>query len=127
MEKFYYKNVLIGMRLSVMPKGSVPHTNGKQSLELLTLKYPRGSYLKAHVHLPRKRISKHLQECFIVLKGRARVDLYGSDKKFFKHIYLKAGQLFIALAGGHGFQIMEDAEMIELKNGPFVNDKSYID
>ncbi len=126
MEKIFYKNVLIGLRLSAMPSGSVPHTDGKQSLELLTLKYPRGSYLKAHRHLPRKRITNHLQECFIVRKGRVRLDLYGPDKKFFKYIYLKAGELFIALAGGHGFHIMEDAEMIELKNGPFKNDKDFI-
>ena len=115
------------MRLSIMPKGSVSHTDGKQSLELLTLKYPRGSYLKAHIHLPRKKTNRHLQECFIVRKGRVRMDLYGPDKKFFKHIYLKTGQLFIALAGGHGFRIMEDTEIIELKNGPFIDDKNYID
>ncbi|MDP2909589.1 MAG: hypothetical protein Q8N69_00760 [bacterium] len=127
MEKIFYKNVLIGMRLSVMPKGSVPHTDGKQSLELLTQKYPSGFYLKAHVHLPRKRITGCLQECFIVRKGKVRMDLYGPDKKFFKHIYLKAGELFIALSGGHGFHVMEDMEMIELKNGPFEDDKEFIE
>lgn len=115
------------MRLSVMPRGSVPHTDGKQSLELLTQKYPRGSYLKAHIHLPRKRVNKHLQECFIVRKGKVRIDLYGPDKKFFKFIYLKAGELFIALSGGHGFHVMKDVEMIELKNGPFKDDKDFIE
>lgn len=125
MPKIFYKNTLIGIKLSVMPKGSVPHTDGKQSLELLTLKYPKKTYLKAHVHIPRKRITNRLQECFIVLKGKARMDLFGPDKKFFKSIYLKPGQLFIALAGGHGFQMMEDTEMVELKNGPFKEDKDF--
>jgi hypothetical protein len=96
-------------------------------LELLTLKHPKGTYLKAHVHIPRKRITRHLQECFIVRKGKVRVDLYGPDKNLFKHIYLKAGELFIALTGGHGFHVMEDVEMIELKNGPFKDDKDFIE
>ncbi len=123
MEKIFYKNTLIGMKISAMPKGSVPHTDGKQSLELLTLKYAKNTYLKAHVHIPRKRITSHLQECFIVLKGKVRVDLFGPDKKFFKRIYLKTGELFFAFGGGHGFKMLEDAEMIELKNGPFKDDK----
>ena len=110
-----------------MSKGSIAHTDGKQSLELLTLKYPKGSHLKPHIHLSQKRITSHLQECFIVRKGRVRIDLYGPDKKFFKYVYLKAGELFIALAGGHGFHIMEDTEMVELKNGPFKDDKDFIE
>ena len=67
-----------------------------------------------------------MQECIIVKKGKIRVDLYGPDKKMFKKVVLKTGDLLILLNGGYGIHILEDAEMIELKNGPFVEDKVLI-
>lgn len=127
MEKIFYKGILIGICISSFPNGSVPHTEPNEGLGLLTLKHPKGTYLKAHVHLPKKRITNRLQECFIVRRGKVRVDLYGPDKKFFKYIYLKEGETFIALNGGHGFHFLENSELWETKNGPFREDKVFID
>lgn len=127
MEKIFYKGILIGIRVSSFPNGSVPRTEPYEGLGLLTLKHPKTTYLKAHVHLPKKRITTRLQECFIVKKGKVRIDLYGLDKKFFKYIYLKAGEAFIALNGGHGFRFLEDSELWETKNGPFKEDKVFIE
>lgn len=126
MEKIFYNGILIGIKISTFPKGSVPYTEPEEALGLLTLKYPRGTYLKAHVHNPVKRISKRLQECFIVRCGKVRIDLYGPDKKFFRYIFLKQGQAFIALNGGHGFRFLADSELWETKNGPFKEDKVFI-
>lgn len=126
MEKIFYKDILIGIKISTFPKGSVPCTGPEETLGLLTLKHPQGTYLKAHVHTPVKRISKRLQECFIVRRGKVRMDLYGPDKKFFKYIFLKEGQAFIALAGGHGFSFLVNSELWETKNGPFKEDKVFI-
>ncbi len=126
MEKIFYKNTLIGIRLSVFPKGSIAHTDAKEALGLLTLVHPKGTSLRAHVHTPQKRITKTLQECFIVIRGKVRIDLYGPDKKFFKYIILQTGQAFLALAGGHGFHFLKDSALIELKNGPFKEDKVFI-
>lgn len=126
LEKIYYKKTLIGIRVSSFPKGTVAHTNPEEALGLLTLKYPKGAYLKAHVHIPKKRTTSRLQECFIVRKGKVRVDLYGPDKRFFKYIYLKQGQVFLAVNGGHGFRVLEDCEIYEVKNGPFRQDKVFI-
>lgn len=126
MEKIFYKDILIGIKISTFPKGSVPCTESEEALGLLTLRHPRGTYLKAHVHKPVKRVSTKLQECFIVRQGKVRMDLYGPDKKFFKYIFLSAGQAFIALNGGHGFHFLTDSELWETKNGPFKEDKVFI-
>ena len=102
MEKYYYKNKLIGIKISKFCQGSIPHTGTKEAEEsvgILTLKYPKGSYLKAHIHKDVKRINHHLQEAFIVRKGKVRIDLYGPDQKLFKYIYLSPGQLFLAVRG----------------------------
>ncbi len=109
-----------------MPKGSIPLTDGKEPLQVVSLKHEKDSYLKAHMHKPCKRITLRLQECIIVKKGRVKLDLYGPDKKFFKSIYLLAGDFFVLMQGGVGIHILKDAEMIEVKNGPFKEDKVLI-
>lgn len=125
-EKIYRKKVLIAIRVRKFPKGTTPHTDPSEFLGLLSLKYPKGSFFKPHTHKPIKRESRHLQECFIVRRGKVRVDLYDTDKKFFKKLYLKAGDALVTLRGGHAFTVLEDAEIFETKNGPYKEDKVFI-
>lgn len=63
-----------------------------------------------------------MQECLIVSKGRIKVTLYDDGKKMFKNLYLRAGEAIIFLSGGHKVEVKEDAEMYEIKNGPFIDD-----
>ncbi len=121
-----YKNKLIAIVLGNFPKGSIPQTGGQEPLQLVTLKHPKGKYLLAHTHKPTPRQTAKMQECLVIKKGKIRVDLYGPDKKMFKKVTLKTGDLLILLNGGYGIHILEDAELIELKNGPFVEDKVLI-
>ena len=118
--------MLIGFRMRTVPAGSVPATGEKEFLQLVTLKHKKGAYLKAHAHVPKRRVTARLQECLYVKKGRIRLDLYGTDKKCFKRIYLKVGDLYFSLRGGIGIHVLEDAEMLEFKNGPFKEDKVLI-
>jgi len=126
MEKIFYKNKLIGWRARILPAGSTPLTDGKEPLQVVALRHKKGSYLKAHTHRPLKRITSCLQECLVVKNGRVKLDLYGPDKKLFKFIYLSAGDFFVLMRGGIGIHILKDAEMIEIKNGPFKEDKILI-
>ena len=126
MEKFYYKKILIGIRISKFLRGSTPQTDPKEPVGILTFKHPKGSRFQPHTHKPVKRITRHLEECFIVRKGRIKINLYGPDKRYFKSIYLKAGQAFLTVNGGHEITVLEDCEMFEIKNGPYKNDKVFI-
>jgi hypothetical protein len=123
MTDIIHKKKLVGILLRAFPKGSIPHTDGQEPLQLVTLKHPKGQYLLAHMHKPLKRTTTRLQECLIVRKGRIRIDIYGPDKKMFKKVTLKAGDVFILLNGGYGIHMLEASELIELKNGPFKEDK----
>lgn len=123
MTNILYKNKLVAIVLRHFPKGSIPQTDGKEPLQLVTLKHPKGKYLLAHTHKPTPRQTEKMQECLIIKKGKIRVDLYGSDKKMFKKITLKTGDLLLLVDGGYGIHVLDDAEMIELKNGPFIEDK----
>ncbi len=126
MIKIRYKNKVIGLLIRAIPKGSIPHTEIEEPLQLVTLKHPKGKQLMAHTHKTVKLQTKCVQECVLVRKGRIRMDLYGPDKKLFKKIVLKAGDVFILQHGGHGFRFLEDSEFIEIKNGPKVESKVLI-
>ncbi len=79
------------------------------------------------MHKSVERVTQNLQECLVVIKGKMKIDLFASDNKFFKSIYVSAGQTVIFISGGHAVRILEDAELIEVKNGPFIEDKVFIE
>lgn len=126
MQKYYYKKTLIGIKITSLPKGSHPQTDPNEPIGVLTFKHPKGAYFPAHMHRLKKRTTNRRQECFIVRKGEIKMRLYGPDKKFFKTISIKAGELFLALNGGHDISVAEDCEVFEVKNGPYKEDKILI-
>ena len=126
MEQIIHKGVVLAIRIKKIPRGSTPATNEKESLQLVTLKHPKGAYLKAHMHKPLKRVTSSLQECLVVKKGKIRVDLYTQNKDYVKFIKLKEGELLIIMKAGIGITFLEDSEIMEFKNGPFKEDKILI-
>lgn len=126
MEKIFYKKQLVGIKITKINKGSHPITDTKEYIQLVTLKHSKGSYLKAHTHAPKRRVTKKLQEVIVVTKGKIRADLYNDEHQLFKNIFISAGQVFILLNGGIGIHFLQDSEIIEIKNGPFLEDKLLI-
>jgi len=126
MKKCYYKKTLIGIKITSFAKGSIPQTNPKESLGMLTIKLPKKTQIPAHIHKSVKKITYGSQECLIMKKGKIKIDLFGPDKKFFKSLLLKTGELFMVVSGGHKITVLEACEMFVIKNGPFKEDKIFI-
>jgi hypothetical protein len=79
---------------------------------------------KNHIILPHhhnKRTTKIMMttEVLIILKGTLRVDFYTLKKKylFSKEIY--ENDIIMLVNGGHGFKVLKNVEMIEVKQGPY--------
>lgn len=126
MDKYIYQNTLVALRIKSIPAGSIPRTQEREPLQVVTLKHPKSKYLPAHSHKPRERKTKSLQECLILLKGKVRIDLYSQDKTLFKKVILNVGEMLILMNGGYGIHFIEESELFEVKNGPFLEDKSLI-
>lgn len=126
MEKIIHRNNLIAIRIKKFKNGITPFTDPNEPLQLVIHKRLSGAYTKPHIHTPKKRITKKLQECLVVLKGKIKIDFYTSDKEYFKSIYLSSGEIIIFMSGGHGVHTLKDTEFIEIKNGPFIEDKIFI-
>lgn len=125
-EKISFQGKLIALKVHQIAPGSVPITEPAQPLQIVTLKHPKGAYLKAHMHVPKRRVTSGLQECLIIRKGRIEVDLYSSQKQFIKTIQVSSGEVLVLVKGGYGIRMLTEAEIVEVKNGPFVEDKVLI-
>jgi mannose-6-phosphate isomerase-like protein (cupin superfamily) len=87
--------------------------------QLGVLRWPQGHLIDAHVHNPMTRTIDSTQEVLFVRSGRVRVDLYGDDHRYRSSLELGSGDVIFLASGGHGFEILEDADIIEVKQGPY--------
>ena len=93
-----------------------PDTFGQQ---VAYMNRPKGEVIQAHIHEPISRQLVGTQEVLYIRKGRIRVDFYESDRTYVSSTILEAGDLMLLNTGGHGFEVLEDIDMIEIKQGPF--------
>ena len=117
----------MGIKITKLPKGSSPTTKEDASLQLVTLKHPSGTNLVPHLHKNLFHVTGPAETCFVVKKGKVSIDLYSPDKKFLSKVLLTEGEIFITMNGsGHGISFLKDSEILEIKNGPFIEDKVLI-
>lgn len=103
-------------------EGTKPLTEEQLPLQVIALKHPKGKKLVAHAHRPTERQTSRLVEMLLILSGSAEITLYDGEEAVEK-VRLTSHQGVLLIDGGIGIEILEDAEMMEFKNGPFVEDK----
>jgi hypothetical protein len=92
------------------------------SQQLAYMKRPAGYDIAPHVHKLVRREVFHTQETLFVRKGKLRVDFYGEDRQFVCSRILETGDVILLVSGGHGFEMLEESEIIEVKQGPYAGD-----
>ena len=92
------------------------------SQQLAYMRHPSGKVIQPHLHNPVKREVHFTKEVLFIKKGKLRVDFYDNDKSYFESRTLEAGDVILLSEGGHGFEVLEDLEMFEVKQGPYVGD-----
>tara|TARA_B110000014_G_C19908001_1_gene469812 strand:- start:137 stop:532 length:396 start_codon:yes stop_codon:yes gene_type:complete len=84
--------------------------------------------VKPHYHTKQTRIINTTSEVLLIKNGKINVDFFDSNKKILEKKILNTGDIIVFLEGGHGVQFLEKTEIIEIKQGPYMeeNDKNYI-
>lgn len=98
-------------------------TPGELSQQLAYMEHPAGHDIAPHVHNPVRREVHYTQEVLVIRKGKLRVDFYDDDRNYIESHILEAGAVILLIGGGHGFKVLEDLEMFEIKQGPYAGDK----
>ena len=83
------------------------------------IKHKKKYIIKPHLH--KKRLTKiyHTSEVILLLKGILRVDFYNKLKKYICSKILKEKDIIMLVHGGHGFKVLKNVEMLEIKQGPY--------
>lgn len=93
-------------------------TPSHYSQQLGYMRRPTGYRIPPHVHLPVPRAVTLTSEVLLVKSGRMRVDFYDGQDAYVESRVLCAGDVVLLASGGHGFQMLEPTELIEVKQGP---------
>ena len=95
-------------------------TSPENYLQVGILNHKEGSIIKPHRHKEMPRTINYTQEVLHIEYGKMEVDFY-QNNQLIKKALLFEGDTIILLAGGHGFNILEDTKMIEVKQGPYLS------
>lgn len=98
-------------------------TSNDLSQQLAYMHHPAGKIIDAHVHNPVTRSVAYTQETLFIKRGRLRVDFFDEQQQYLESRDLKAGDVILLVKGGHGFEVLEELEMIEVKQGPYAGDQ----
>ncbi|MCK9337524.1 MAG: hypothetical protein M0P43_06820 [Arcobacteraceae bacterium] len=98
-------------------------TPNDYSQQLAYMSHKKGKRIDAHVHNKVTRDVHLTQEVLVIRKGKLRVDFYTQDQKYLESAILESGDVILLASGGHGFEVLEDLDMIEIKQGPYLGDE----
>ena len=97
-------------------------TRDDYSQQLASMSYPAGKVIPAHTHNPVRREVFYTQEALFIRKGKVRVDFYSQQREYRKSRMLGRGDVILLIAGGHGFEVIEELNMVEVKQGPYAGE-----
>ena len=121
-EKIIYKKKLLAFIVRGKyrkKKGITFFTPNESTQQFAYMKHNKKHIIKPHLH--KRRLTKvfYTTEVILLLKGVVRVDFYNQFKKYLFSKILKPKDIIMLVSGGHGFKILKDVEMLEIKQGPY--------
>jgi hypothetical protein len=123
-ERIFDKDIELALiiRHSFKMEGIEFFTPNTYSQQIGYMNRPAGYVISPHVHNPTIRSVQFTKEVLFIKSGRLRVDFYSDEQEYLESIILDAGDIILLAFGGHGFEMLEPTEMIEVKQGPFMGD-----
>lgn len=113
------KTLAVILRSAFAKDGVSFVTDPADAFQLGVLQHRQGKEIKAHVHRATVRTIDNVQEMLHIVSGRVQVDFYLEDGTPLQTDMLGPGDTLLILSGGHGFKVLDDAKIIEVKQGPY--------
>ena len=127
-QEIKYNNQLLAIIISntYSESGIQFFTPDDFSQQLAFMKHPIGKIIQPHIHNPVLREVHFTKEVLFIRTGKLRIDFYTDQQNYIDSHILETGDVILLSEGGHGFEILEETEMIEVKQGPYAgeNDKT---
>ncbi len=110
------------LRASYCKEGIDFFTPDEFSQQLGYMNRPQGYVIPPHVHNPVPREVQFTKEAILIKSGKVRIDFYDDNQNYLESRILKQGDVILLAFGGHGFEMLEPSEMIEVKQGPYAGE-----
>lgn len=125
MEQILYQDQLLAVIISHKFDKPGIHffTPNELSQQLAYMRHPKGKIIQPHVHNSVQREVFYTQETLFLKTGKLRVDFYNDQQNYLESRMLEAGDVILLVTGGHGFEVLEEVEMIEVKQGPYLGEQ----
>jgi len=101
-------------------------TDNNSSQQLGYMNRPSGYNILPHRHNLIAREVKLTQEVLFIKKGKVRVDFFDNSQRYLQSTILNSGDVILLADGGHGFKMIEDSEIIEVKQGPYCGEEDKV-
>ena len=123
-ENIEYGSMLLAviLRHDYYSEGIQFHTPEEFSQQLGYMNRPSGYVIAPHVHNAVPREVQFTKEVLFIKSGKVRVDFYDDDQNYLESRILYKGDVILLAFGGHGFEMLEPTEMIEVKQGPYAGE-----
>lgn len=125
LEKITHDNQLLAIIVPghFQEKGIHFFTPDHFSQQLAYMQHPAGKEITPHIHNAVPREVFYTQEVLVIRRGKLRVDFYTEEQHYLESRILESGDTILLATGGHGFEVLEELEMIEVKQGPYAGDQ----
>jgi mannose-6-phosphate isomerase-like protein (cupin superfamily) len=118
----YNQTLAVLLRTNHHADGIAFFTPDDFSQQLGYMNRPQGYVIPPHVHNPVPREVQFTKEVLFIKSGKVRVDFYDDDQNYLERRILHQGDVILLAFGGHGFEMLEPTEMIEVKQGPYAGE-----
>ena len=81
--------------------------------------YSAGAEIQRHSHRAIKRQIIGTSEVLVIKSGRCLIDIYGDEQQLIATRELGVGDVVLLVGGGHGFRMLENTVLLEIKQGPY--------
>lgn len=124
-QHIFHQNQLLALIIfnQFQQEGARFLTSDESFQQLAYMHYQSGKVIQPHIHNPVPRLVEFTQEVLVIKRGKLRVDFYSNDRQYVESQILSSGDVVMLASGGHGFEVLEELEMFEIKQGPYVGEK----
>lgn len=123
-ERIFHDGICLAviLRSSYSAEGIEFFTPDNFSQQLGYMNRDKGYTIPPHVHNPVTRDVSYTKEVLFIKSGKVRVDFYTDKQSYLESRLLKQGDFILLAFGGHGFEMLERSEIIEVKQGPYAGE-----
>ena len=97
-------------------------TNNDSPQQIGYMKRPKDYKILPHIHYKKPRVIDMTHEVLFIKSGKVKIIFYDKKKIPKKETILEQGDVILLTNNGHGFEMLEDCEIIEVKQGPYMGD-----